>query len=70
MLFRAARARLAPVKAPGPVRVQLEIERGDETISGQVSVEDESPTEFYGWLQLISHIERAAGTGEQLEDAT
>jgi hypothetical protein len=49
--------------------VQLEIEQGDETISGEVSVDDGAPTEFYGWLQLISHIERAAGTGEHHKEA-
>jgi hypothetical protein len=70
VLFGAARVRLAPVRAPGPVRLRLEIERGDETISGQVSVEDGAPTEFYGWLQLIGHIERATDADDQQEETT
>jgi hypothetical protein len=57
------------VRAPGPVHVQLAIEQGTETISGHVSVDDEAPIEFYGWLQLISHIERATGTAHEHEEA-
>jgi hypothetical protein len=67
--FALAGARLVPVRAPGPVHVQLALQQGAETISGEVAVEDGMPTEFYGWLELISHLERAADAGEPTDEA-
>ena len=70
MYFALAAVTLARVRVSGPVRVQLEIEQGAETISGEVAVEEGAPTEFYGWLELIGHLERAAVAGQSHHKAT
>jgi hypothetical protein len=68
--FALAVVTLTPVRVSGPVRVQLEIEQGAETISGQVALEEGTSTEFYGWLELIGHLARAAHAGQSHQDAT
>lgn len=45
---------------PDPVRVTVEIESTVETISGKVSVDGAPASAFYGWLELIDKLERAA----------
>jgi hypothetical protein len=47
------------VNAPSPVRLRLEIEQEEGTISGRVTVEGADANAFFGWLELISQIERA-----------
>jgi hypothetical protein len=51
---------LTTVRVSGPVAVRIKIEQGAETITGQVAVKDATPVEFYGWLELIGHLEHAA----------
>ena len=36
----------------------LSIERADGTISGELAVEDQPAYSFFGWLELIAHVER------------
>jgi hypothetical protein len=43
------------------VRALVEIEQNHRTISGQLTINDAPATEFYGWLELIDALERAAG---------
>ena len=47
------------MNALNPVRVLLEIEREEGTISGRLAVEGASASAFFGWLELISQLERA-----------
>lgn len=49
----------------GPVQVVVELERTGSTISGHVAVAGAPPTEFFGWLELIDRLERAAPPGAQ-----
>ncbi len=42
------------------VRVLLEIRHTGKTVSGQVAVEGSSPSDFFGWLELIDRLERAS----------
>ncbi|HTU84858.1 MAG TPA: hypothetical protein VMF57_04745 [Solirubrobacteraceae bacterium] len=50
-----------------PVRVLVEIRHTGKTISGQVAVEGASPSDFFGWLELIDRLEHAAeGSGRGL----
>jgi hypothetical protein len=53
-----------------PVQVVVELERTGSTISGHVAVAGAPPTEFFGWLELIDRLERAAppGAHEQQTD--
>jgi hypothetical protein len=44
----------------GPVQVVVELERTGSTITGHVTVAGAPPTEFFGWLELIDRLERAA----------
>lgn len=48
------------------VRVLVEIRRTGQTISGQVAVDGASPSDFFGWLELIDRLERAAKRGTAL----
>lgn len=48
------------------VRVLVEIRHTGQTISGQVAVEGASPSDFFGWLELIDRLERAAERGPSL----
>ena len=48
------------VAASQPVRVMVEIDSGAETISGLISVEGAPAGTFYGWLELIDRLDRAA----------
>lgn len=43
-----------------PVRVVVEIEASADTISGRMSVGGAPASQFYGWLELIDRLERAA----------
>jgi hypothetical protein len=43
-----------------PVQVVVEMEPTGKTISGRISVEDAPPCGFFGWLELIDCLERAA----------
>jgi hypothetical protein len=47
------------VSDPNPVRVVLEIEHEEGTISGRVAVAGVQASAFYGWLELIDQLERA-----------
>ena len=44
---------------PEPVRVELELEHDERTISGRIVVNDHPGRDFYGWLELIDRLERA-----------
>jgi hypothetical protein len=46
-----------------PVRVLVEIQPAGKTVSGQVAVEGACATGFFGWLELIDRLERAAAGG-------
>ncbi|HUA07449.1 MAG TPA: hypothetical protein VMB27_26340 [Solirubrobacteraceae bacterium] len=43
------------------MRVIVEIERGATTVNGQITVDGTDPRDFFGWLELIDRLERAAG---------
>jgi hypothetical protein len=42
-----------------PVRVVLELELDQHTISGRIAVKDNPECDFYGWLELIHQLQRA-----------
>jgi hypothetical protein len=44
------------------VQAMVEIEHSGNTIKGKLAIEDAPATEFYGWLELIDRLERAAST--------
>ena len=54
---------LAAVDSPKRVRVVVLIERTERTVSGAVTVEGAPTSGFYGWLQLIDKLDRAASWG-------
>ena len=43
-----------------PVRVVVEIERTTRTVQGQIAVGDAASRGFYGWLELLDGLDRAA----------
>jgi hypothetical protein len=45
--------------------VLVELRHAGNTVSGQVAVEGASPIGFFGWLELIDRLERAAGGEER-----
>ena len=45
-----------------PVRVIVEIQRADDTVSGQLTVDGHPTAGFFGWLELIDLLRRAADT--------
>jgi hypothetical protein len=45
------------------IRVVLDIERDERTISGELAVEGTPPMTFFGWLELIDWLERASAQG-------
>jgi hypothetical protein len=49
----------------GPVQVVVELERTGSTISGHLAIAGASATEFFGWLELIDRLERAAPPSAQ-----
>ena len=58
------------MNAVQPVRVVLEIERQQSTISGQLAVNGAPARGFFGWLELIDRLERAiASSGTQSDGA-
>ncbi|HEX5194129.1 MAG TPA: hypothetical protein VFW09_15110 [Solirubrobacteraceae bacterium] len=44
------------------MQVKIEFHHAGETISGSVVVGDSPPTGFFGWLELIDLLHRAAST--------
>ena len=44
----------------GAVQVRIELRPAGETISGTVAIGDNAPTGFFGWLELIDLLHRAA----------
>jgi hypothetical protein len=48
-----------------PVQVVLRIHQTENTISGQVVVEGAVASDFYGWLELIDHLERASARSDK-----
>ena len=48
------------------IEVIVEIEYTSETVCGQIRIADRSTTAFFGWLELIDQLERAA-TGRPTE---
>jgi hypothetical protein len=50
------------VSTHGTVQVKIEFHHAGETISGSVAVGDSPPTGFFGWLELIDLLHRAAST--------
>ncbi len=59
---------LGVVSIQEPVRVVLEIQRTTRTIHGQIAVDGAAPSGFFGWLELIDELERAASCGERSND--
>lgn len=54
------------VSSHGSVQVKIELHHAGETISGSVAVGDSPPTGFFGWLELIDLLHRAASeTGSE-----
>jgi hypothetical protein len=51
------------------IRAVIEIERGERTISGQVAINDTPATGFFGWLELIDLLERAAPSPRVQQDS-
>lgn len=51
---------LALMSVPEPVRVVVEIQHTTDTVEGRIAVGDGSSSHFYGWLELIDRLERAA----------
>jgi hypothetical protein len=67
--MRARRATVGAVAAPKPTRVVLELEDNGKTISGRLTPEGAPAIDFYGWLELIDKLERAAvGRAEPTEE--
>jgi hypothetical protein len=46
------------------VHVEVEIERAAGTVRGEVAAEGAPGGRFFGWLELIALLERAAGAAE------
>lgn len=51
---------LRAMEGHGPVRVLVSLEQAAGTIRGAIAVEGAPPSEFFGWLDLIDRLERAA----------
>jgi arsenite methyltransferase len=49
------------VSSSEPVRIVLELEHDEHTISGRIAAADAAARDFYGWLELIDRLERATG---------
>jgi hypothetical protein len=45
-----------------PVQVMVEIKPTGGTVRGRISVDGAPPSGFFGWLELIDRLERAAAT--------
>jgi hypothetical protein len=43
------------------MRVIVDIERSATTVSGQITIGEVTPVEFFGWIELIDRLDRAAG---------
>jgi hypothetical protein len=41
------------------IKVVVDLERCNQTISGEIAVGGAEPTAFFGWLELIDRLERA-----------
>lgn len=52
------------VRADDLVRVVVEIEHTGNTITGRIAVEGCPADRFYGWLELIDRLDRAASPTE------
>jgi hypothetical protein len=48
------------VNTQSSVQVKIDLHHAGETISGSVAVGDSPPTGFFGWLELIDLLHRAA----------
>jgi len=48
------------VATSDPVRVIVEIQRADDTVSGQLTVDGHATAGFFGWLELIDLLRRAS----------
>ena len=48
------------VGASDPVRVVVDIRRTEDTISGELAVRGAPASSFFGWLELIDLLRRAA----------
>jgi hypothetical protein len=57
-------ATLCGVSNRESVRVSLELRPAQNTIAGELAVEDAAATDFYGWLELIELLEHAAQTSD------
>ena len=53
---------------PKAVRVTIDVERSNDTISGRLSTAGAAPAPFYGWLELIDHLERAIAPSSPLRE--
>ena len=47
-----------------PTRLSIDLQSTGDTVCGWIAIDRSEPDEFFGWLDLIDRITRAAGTGE------
>jgi hypothetical protein len=47
------------------MRVIVDIERSATTVTGQITAGDVTPVDFFGWLELIDRLARAADTPQR-----
>jgi hypothetical protein len=43
------------------IQLTIDVEAASTTVRGQIAVDGGPQTQFFGWLELIDHIVRAAG---------
>ena len=60
MCADSPRPKLGRTSVPRRVHVELDVERTEHTIGGQLAVAGAPPQELYGWLELIDRLERAS----------
>jgi hypothetical protein len=60
MRVREPSSMLGPVDTNERVRVVVELQPVADTIRGQIVVEDAPAIDFFGWLELIDRLQRAA----------
>ncbi|HYB29983.1 MAG TPA: hypothetical protein VEF89_25470 [Solirubrobacteraceae bacterium] len=51
------------MSAGEPERVVVRIPHMDNTVSGEIAADGAPPSGFYGWLELLDRLERAAEGG-------
>jgi hypothetical protein len=52
-----------------PVQVLIEIGQTEDTICGEIRIEGAPAMDFFGWLELIDRLERAADASRHRQAA-